>query len=142
MAAKSTTTTAASTAAPNIIGSTNPPDETDDSGDQQEEDEIDDSENAFFERLYSYHKKPDKPVKIPLPDLPESKLNLLRDHVRIINGKSPKHRRQIRIPCWMDSPEFMPKSNRTFRERGRYVRSKLEDRKDSEEDVYSSRCLL
>lgn len=106
------------------------------------EENIDDEEAAFYERLYRYHQKPVKPAKVPLPDLPESKMNLLRDHVRVINGRTPKYRHKARIPCWMDSPEFVPKLNRTFKERGRFVRSKLEDRKDSEEDVYSSRCLL
>lgn len=91
------------------------------------------------ERLYA-HKRPTEKAKKSPPRVDEMNYLLLKEHVRMMNGKSPRLIRKPKLVCWMDSPEIRPKDNRTNVERKKYILDRLEERKDSEEDAFSSRC--
>lgn len=108
-----------------------------------EEDLADDRDldrEAVQRRLYSY-KKPTEPVKKELPKLDDRDYLLLKEHVRTLKGKSPRLRKVKKVICWMDDPEIPPKNNHTSNLRTKRIQENLDDRKESEEDPFSSRCV-
>lgn len=91
------------------------------------------------ERLYKV-KGPKVKLNKELPKVEENALVMLREHIRMLKGKSPKLIRKRKLVCWQDSPEMRPKLNQTHHARYNHIKSKTEDRKDSEEDPFSNRC--
>lgn len=82
-----------------------------------------------------------KPAKKELPALEDDILKRLRDQVRIMNGLYPTLvRKGKKVICYMDSPETRPRMNTTFTTRHKHIRHWIEDRKYSEENVYTDRC--
>lgn len=106
---------------------------------EDDEDEEDLTRAAVRDRLYAGIKPTNKARK-PMPILADNQILLLKEHVRLMNGLSPRMRRKQKAVCYMDSPEKTPKSNWTAKERYKHIRNYLEDRKDSEEDAFSSSC--
>lgn len=108
------------------------------------EEEYEDTTNAarqvIRERLYA-HKRPAQKAKKSPPRVDEMHYELLKEHVRMMNGKSPRLIRKPKFVCWMDSPEIRPKDNRTTAERKKFILDRLEERRDSEEDAFSARCV-
>lgn len=107
-----------------------------------EEEEVDDEDivrEAARKRLYA-GLKPIPKTKKPIPVLPENQIMILKEHVRLMHGLSPRMKRKQKVICYTDSPEKVPRSNWTVKERDRCIRTYLKDRKDSEEDAFSSRC--
>lgn len=109
------------------------------SSEEEYEDTPDMARQAVRERLYA-HKRPTQKAKKSPPRVDEMHYKLLKEHVRMMNGKSPHLIRKPKIVCWMDSPEIRPKDNRTTAERKKFILDRLEERKDSEEDTFSARC--
>jgi len=91
------------------------------------------------ERLYALKGPPVKLQREP-PKVADGALVMLREHVRLLKGKSPRLVRKRKLVCWMDSPPVRPKLNHTHQARFDHIKAKMEDRKDSEEDPFSSRC--
>lgn len=96
---------------------------------------------AARDRLYAAAKKPTIKAKSSPPKLTENDYIKLKDHVRMINGLSPRLIKKQRVVCWMDEPEIEPKSNWTREERDKRIRDRIEERKDDEEDAFSARCV-
>lgn len=129
-----------------IREATNPKDEQNETSSDTEadveEEELDDEDvvrEAARKRLYAGLKRVPK-IKKPIPVLPESQIMILKEHVRLMRGLSPRMKRKQKVICYTDSPEKVPRSNWTVQERDRCIRTYLQDRKDSEEDAFSSRC--
>lgn len=97
------------------------------------------SREEIRERLYAT-KEPKVKLNKELPKLEKNALIMLREHVRLLKGKSPRLIRKRKLVCWQDSPEMRPKLNQTHQARSDHIKSKIEDRKDSEEDPFSNRC--
>lgn len=126
-----------------------PPTKTPGTSEESAEEDIDDDPEAKFKervtsqiarkRLYSA-KKPDQPAKKELPKLDDRDYLMLKEHVRLLKGKSPRAKRSRRIVCWNDDPEIAPKNNLTSKVRTKRIQENLADRKDSEEDPFSARC--
>ncbi len=108
--------------------------------DEEEENVEDVEREAIRQRLYA-HKKPAEKLKRSPPQVAEHDYALLKEHVRMMNGQSPRLIKKTKFICWMDSPDIKPKSNWTTEERHKHIRDRMEERKDSEEDPFSARCV-
>lgn len=97
------------------------------------------SQAEVRERLYKL-RGPKVKLNRDLPQVEEHALAILREHVRLLKGKSPRLIRKRKFVCWQDSPLMRPRLNQTHHARYDHIKSKMEDRKDSEEDPFSNRC--
>lgn len=102
------------------------------------------SEEQTNDALSRLYKLPDRVRKIKekTPQLDEHALKLLREQVRVTKGlPSTLVRQGKKVICYMDSPEVRPRSNMTNDSRNKHIRQWMEDRKQSEDNKFTARCV-